>query len=250
MAYNIAIIHPGDEQTKKNREQKQEQDIYSYLQDLGYNTTIVSNEAVNEFGNAYNFDLLIVDFRFANSFQEFAAGVKDFPLTGSLPSILLTASAEENHIKLLLSLNPHLILHAPINKTELTVNIDILINNNQEKKREPKFEFKHNDAVYIPKDLTHHKILKGSIMYIEADGSYCSINTTEGASYRMSLNLKQFMKQLNDPYFIRISRKHVINAHHVSMIRGDQLYVKSKALKLAKSRKKQVMSHFKFLRSG
>jgi len=242
MAQNIAFILPtGD---------RKEQELPFYLHSLGYNTNTMAIDAIhkNTFANQPKTDLLLGDFRIANNIQQYVASIKNFPQFSRIPTILLTSSSENQHLKFLLSLKPDLILYAPVNKTELTVNIDILINNDQQETIPP--SSKATDAVYIQKDLTHHKILKGSITYVEAEGSYCSINTVEGACYRMSLNLKQFINQLDDPYFIRISRKHVINARHVTKIQGDQIFIKNNALKMTKSRKKQVMSNFKVLRSG
>jgi len=43
----------------------------------------------------------------------------------------------------------------------------------------------------------------------------------------LSANLKTFDNQLNDPDFIRISRKYVINLHHIMKVETNSIYIDS-----------------------
>ena len=107
------------------------------------------------------------------------------------------------------------------------------------------------NSIFIPQDAMHHRVVKEDILYAEADGSYTQI-VTDQKQYQISLNLKNFIEQLHDPHFLRVSRKHLINANRVSRIEGNTIILDeedSVKIPLSQSKKKEILSRFKIFKT-
>lgn len=103
-------------------------------------------------------------------------------------------------------------------------------------------------AIFIPDKQTHVRINKDEIYYVEADGSYIKVFTKK-RSFHVSSNLKTFTFQLKDRNFIRVSRKHLINAAHLHKIDGNLLFVGPYEIQLSKSQRKSILDQFPIMQT-
>ena len=101
-------------------------------------------------------------------------------------------------------------------------------------------------AIFIPDKHTHIRIDKHEIYHVEADGSYIKV-FTKNRNFHVSSNLKVFSLQLNDSNFIRVSRKHLINAIHLHKIDGNVLFVGPYEIQLSKLQRRNILDRFPIL---
>lgn len=105
----------------------------------------------------------------------------------------------------------------PINRVEFIESVKVVVSrieklntsfgNQQENEyKTQKFGIKNgSDTEFVDMD---------SLIYLKADGSYTSIQTTKGV-HLISKNLKQTMLELNSELFIRINRSFAVNINHI-----------------------------------
>lgn len=79
-----------------------------------------------------------------------------------------------------------------------------------------------SEFIFIPDNYEYRKIKFADIVYLEADGSYVTIKTTNN-KYQLSINLKNLVEQMPANDFIRISRKHIVNRAYIERINGSSL---------------------------
>jgi|SRR6056297_87305 len=148
------------------------------------------------------------------------------------------------------------VLLKPLRIPELSINLEMAMQDKLSCSpfRPPLKAFKpgvmHN-SIFIPQDAMHHRLAKSDIIYAEADGSYTRVVTDE-RQFQLSLNLKHFVGQLQDQQFIRVSRKHLINANRITRIEGNTIILGAKQLieiQMSQSKKSEIMSRFKIFKT-
>jgi len=87
-------------------------------------------------------------------------------------------------------------------------------------------------------DIAPHRIL-----YVESLENYVRIVTRQ-SSLVSRLTMKQAGEQLPN-YFLRISRSHLINVHHVLSQQGDELIVDTYRLRIGRTYKQHVADRLK-----
>lgn len=141
------------------------------------------------------------------------------------PIVFITAHTEKETIENAKSVNPNAYLIKPFRLKDVLANIDMAIHNfyynNEAHKIRPLTDF-----IFLPVSGHYEKVNKKDILLIEASGSYIKIKTTD-KNYMLSANLKTFEKQLDDPFFIRVSRKYTVNLEHINKLETTAVYLKA-----------------------
>lgn len=70
----------------------------------------------------------------------------------------------------------------------------------------------------------HHYVAIDEVLYLEADSNYTYLALTDGRKLLSSVNLGKIHAQFPKAYFVRISRKHVINKHYLSFMNFCKKY--------------------------
>ncbi|MFW5760396.1 MAG: LytR/AlgR family response regulator transcription factor [Cyclobacteriaceae bacterium] len=166
------------------------------------------------------------------------------------PIIFLSANSDKQLLKKAIKTNPAAYLLKPFNLNEFAMNIEIAINNfMMQQAHLPNYALGFNpDFLFVPVDYTHQKIKKSSILYLEASGSYVKIKTFQ-EQIIISTNLGNFEKQLKDPCFFRISRRHLVNMNHIDKIEGNQLIINGQKLLIGESFKAKLFGNFQFIKT-
>ena len=102
--------------------------------------------------------------------------------------------------------------------------------------------------VFISHNNVLFKVDLDSIIYLEADGSYCSLITTT-KTYQVSANIKKLLSNLNSPLFFRISRQHVVNLYHIVSINGSTLKIIGKDLHISRNQKQDLLKKYYIMNS-
>lgn len=105
------------------------------------------------------------------------------------------------------------------------------------------------DCVFVvTTSQRYQKIATADILYVQAEGSWVDI-VTVSKTYRLSTNLGQIEPQLDALVFSRVSRKHIVNLHHITAIQGGQLFVQDVQILIGKQYREALLSRLPILRT-
>lgn len=200
------------------------------LADYGFNVVGMAKsfaEAVGLF-HLQSFDIAILDIFLAGQ----PAGIKFAEYLydqakGKIPFVFLTGSNEMGIFKAAKLTNPHSFLLKPYNKIELFYAIELAIeaSNKQIPKADSKNDGAAKDFVFVKKNQIYHKVFFNNIHYIEVEGRYSKIATSEKA-YHIQLALKEVEKILPTSDFIRTHRNYIVQKSKIKEIHNqDNLIV-------------------------
>lgn len=74
-----------------------------------------------------------------------------------------------------------------------------------------------NQAVFVKIGRVFEKVLYSEILYIQASGSYSTLQTERG-EFTIARNLHTVFEQLNRPEFLRVHRTYVVNLYNIDRI--------------------------------
>jgi DNA-binding LytR/AlgR family response regulator len=105
------------------------------------------------------------------------------------------------------------------------------------------------DSVFVvTTSQRYEKIAKNDILYVQAEGSWVDIVTAD-KTYRLSTNLGQIEPQLDTKYFERVSRKYIVNLHHIEAVHGSQLFIRDMNILIGKQYRDGLLSRLPILRT-
>ena len=227
-------------------------DIQEKLESYGYKITGIAQTAGEALILAKNTkpDLILMDILLAGAKDgiEAAEMIRD---VWNGPIIFLTGNSEGHMIERAKKVLPAAYILKPLNVNEFTINIDIAITNYFSKPA-PRSQLNGSrplyDAIFIPVDYCHQKILKKDLLFIEASGSYIHLYTTS-SMFTISTNIGNIEKQIEDDLFLRISRKHIINLDHIDRIEHNVVVIDQHKLNIGESFKAKLMQQCQFIRT-
>lgn len=94
----------------------------------------------------------------------------------------------------------------------------------------------------------YEKIARQNILYIQAEGAWVDI-VTSAKTYRLSTNLGTIEQQLNDDTFCRVSRKHIVNLHHIESLRGNELQIQDRPVLIGRHYRDHLLSRLPILQT-
>jgi len=229
------------------------EDLKFKLTGLGYQ--VLGN--ATDYGEAMQFislqtpDLIIADIMIAGS-KDGIDTVSEIYKRLLCPVIYLTANSESATVKRALATHPAAFLIKPFKLSEFAINIDLAIRNFRERFPVAPHNAAVSDSIFVPDRFLYHRIYKADILYVEADGSYVRIITSE-KKYQLTTNLKGFEGQFTHPDFYRVSRKHLVNLSKVTRINGNMLYINDQnhehAIAISKFERAEILSRFEIIKT-
>jgi DNA-binding LytR/AlgR family response regulator len=230
------------------------EDISMQLDDLGYEIIGVATnrkETFEQLSKGWP-DLIIADVMLdgENGIDIVEEVLKHQPL----PVIYLTGNSESATVKKAMKTHPAAYMVKPFKRSEFSINIDLAIHNFQKQQSagqdidQDASSKLVTDAIFIPDQHNFIRIKKEEIYMVEADGSYIKIFTKD-KMHQLSSNLKNFEFQLNDPSFLRISRKYLINTAHAEKINGNTIYLGPYEAVITKVIRQEMLQKFPILRT-
>lgn len=142
------------------------------------------------------------------------------------PIIFLTAYSDKDYVTRAKALLPAAYLLKPFNISQFAIYLEMAIHSffNQEPKSFRTQKMNLSNSIFILVDQVYQKVKKEEILFIEASGSYAHIITLQ-KKHLLSTNLKNIEKQMEDPCFLRVHRKYVINITHIDRIESSCIYL-------------------------
>jgi DNA-binding LytR/AlgR family response regulator len=225
------------------------EDLRLCLEDFGYITLGVCTNGFDaiEKTEALSPDILLMDINI-NGPIDGVETVKQITATYSLPIIYLTAYSDSTTVDRAKATHPAAYLVKPFDPIDLKIAIDIAIENFQ-KDRNDKIlsNGEHplpvlNDSFFIKQGESYHKVPFSTILYIEADGSYTKIHTTQG-TMTLSMNMKGVLSNLPS-IFLKVHRSFIVNLHMIDKFDRNNLYVGEVAIPVSNSNKEILTEKF------
>lgn len=107
------------------------------------------------------------------------------------------------------------------------------------------FAFRDRVLVKTQKGLV--RVDTKDILWVQAEGSYCTIITTS-KPITLSYALKSFHEKLLDnPMLMRVHRSYVVNMDKVSGMKGNQLIIGDAAIPVSEEHKDEVQKRFSII---
>jgi DNA-binding LytR/AlgR family response regulator len=97
-------------------------------------------------------------------------------------------------------------------------------------------EYTLDDYIYLKSDRKLVKVRLGDILYIEGMKDYVTVKTKD-ASILTAMNMKTINQQLDETFFVRVSKSYIINATCIDEVNQNIVVVGGKEIPLGKTYK-------------
>ena len=101
---------------------------------------------------------------------------------------------------------------------------------------------KNKDYIFVHSNSEFIKIQLSDIIYIQAEGDYVDIYTTEkDKGYTVHCTLKNMEEKLPESRFYRLSRSCLVALDHIDKIKDNKAYIKKIYLLIGEQYKKELL---------
>ncbi|MBL0355848.1 MAG: LytTR family transcriptional regulator [Chitinophagaceae bacterium] len=100
------------------------------------------------------------------------------------------------------------------------------------------------EQLFIPTDRGIRTVLPGNIVRIEASSNYSKVYFNNGCPLTIAKVLHWFEDKLEEQFFYRIHKTHIVNSQFICAISSDNnilTLVNGEQLKISRRRKKRVL---------
>lgn len=226
-------------------------DLKRQLEKMGYAVleTLESGEEAIEFTRAIKPDLLIMDIQLSGNLDGIDT-VNKIGKTHNIPVIFLTSNTDERTFSRARFSQPIAFLSKPFRATDLRHSIELAFfeepkNTVQESSEEDETPaVRMDDRVFIKSKDYLIKIQFDDLLWIEADGCYCTLKTTE-KKHTIVSTLKKFSEKIQHKSFVRVHRSHLINITKVDRMSDSYVYIGEKKIPIGRSYKSVLQQSFR-----
>lgn len=163
-----------------------------------------------------------------------------------IPIIYLTDLKSLEVFDLAKITRPHAFLNKPVSLLDLKRTIELAAQNQSREDEEFSFQV-IEDGFFVKENHKREKVLFEDVLYLNADGSYCSL-VTRSKTFVLSIPMKTVFERIQrlkgSKAFLRISRSYVVNSQHVTSMEGNQLWVGETALDIGKTYREDIQQRF------
>lgn len=222
-------------------------DIAGDLQKFGFEvvgTAISASEAL-EIVEQTEPNLILMDIQIKGDLDgiDLAAKIHE---KRNIPVIFLTSNTGKQFVNRALETNPYAFITKPYTPADLVIAIELAVKRHNEHALQGAGEFDVTDSIFVKKGEFYRKILMNEVLYIEANGSYCSVYALSGI-YTLSFNLNHFQNEIRHPSFKRIHRSYVVNLSRVDGFDKSTVVIGDKLIPVSNTHKEDLFRFFKKL---
>ncbi len=186
-----------------------------------------------------NPDFMIVDLFLADNQSGF--GFAEAVTGTNIPFLICTGYPKEPYLERAEDLGASGFFSKPLDKPALTFKIKSLI-------KELSVEAEQGVNLVIRSGRVLHKIPQVNILWIEVDGNYSTIFTTDGRKMVMKESLKRLTPQLDARLFTRCQRSTIVNVQAIESIdmkNAEVVMPNGTTLKIGNAYKKELLEFYK-----
>ncbi len=166
------------------------------------------------------------------------------------PFVFLTANGDSQTIEKAKLCKPDGFLTKPFKNEDVQAAIEIAMDKHFDSK--PVSEGQNvnylADSLFVREKNLYVKIRFKDISWLEADGNYTIIHTTQ-KRYTVRNGLKQVEKNLPEDEFIRVHRSHVVRMDAISAINAVELHVGDFQVPISRNVQSMLLSKLNLLKS-
>lgn len=204
-------------------------------------------------------DLLLLDINLKGSIDGIETATQLQAANIDIPIIYLTANADETTFDRAKHTRPHAFISKPYKKLDLQRAIELAIgrmaNSTEspppivEKTTTPPTEDAHyilSDRIFVRHKNRMVKLFLDDILYIEAERSYCRIQTKD-TEYLLSMPLRVFAEKLDGGQFFRIHRSYIVSLPQIDEVGETHIIVSKKLIPIGKSYKEAFSQRIRMI---
>jgi DNA-binding LytR/AlgR family response regulator len=189
-------------------------------------------------------DIVIMDIKLAGKMDgiQAAAALQDIE---TIPVIYLSDYTTRAIVRKAKETRPANYLSKPFTESDLMRAVEIAIYNANEQRA----RIDSDEEFVFVKDReqkTYSKLQYNNIIYVEADRSYCKIQTTDQL-YTPAITMASVASQLSNERFVKIHRSYIVNFRQVSEFMGDAVIVSGYRLPVSDQHRTELMMRLKIL---
>lgn len=188
-------------------------------------------------------DLILMDIQL-DGILDGIATAKSIHDEYNIPVIYLSDFTDDHTVKRATKTFPVNYLTKPFNEIELIRAINIAFTNAQNTSSNKTSFLK--DHIFIKEDNAWFKVAYDDIIYLEANGAYCEVITTEKKIIQ-SISMNHVFDQFNRSNFIRIHRSYVINTDKITKIEGNTIHLGKYEVVMSKTHRDDLVGKLKYL---
>lgn len=204
-------------------------------------------------------DLLLLDIHLKGSIDGIETATQLQANNIDIPIIYLTANADETTFDRAKHTRPHAFISKPYKKLDLQRAIELAIGRMVDAKKSttkivektsPKPDkntpYILSDRIFVRHKNRMVKLFLEDILYIEAERSYCRIQTKE-TEYLLSMPLRVFAEKLDGGQFFRIHRSYIVNLPQIDEVGETHIMVSKKLIPIGKSYKEAFSQRIRMI---
>lgn len=191
-------------------------------------------------------DVILMDIHLAGEMDGIQAAER-INADYAVPIIYLTDLHDERTIERAKHTQPAAFLLKPFKAQDLLIAIEIAfyIASNDKKAMPVRGEksdetfFPLIDRVFVKDKDRLFRIDLDKILWIEADGAYCKVKTTD-RTYTLAKSMKAFSEKFSHPMLVKVHRGFIVNIDKVTAIKGTILMIGSQEIPTSESYREEI----------
>ncbi len=188
-----------------------------------------------------NPDVFLVDIKLKGQLTgiDFAEKIKS---TRRTPLIFITANSDSETVKKAITTQPSSFLTKPFDDQDVVIAVELAFSKHNEIQDSTIGSHKVPNHLFLKDGSQFEKVELNDIRYLEAEGSYCKVFTSE-KQFLLTSNLNAFLQNLNGS-FVRIHRSFAVNPNKITKLDADHVFLEGKMLPIGRSHKADLKDIF------
>lgn len=231
-------------------------DIEMHLKKSGYEICGIfkSGDQAIDFFTKNSADILLIDIKIQGALDGIQTA-EIITATADIPFIYITASSDAETFNKAIKTKPSSYIIKPFNFSNLNSSIELALYNFSNNKTamitgNSQASLPEQNGYAVPKNIfvkkgnKFERLSSANILFVVADGSYCSIETKQ-RKYKIAQNLQHFIDRIDDDNFVRIHRSYVVNIEHIDTIKENIVLVNNNKLLISRHYRPLLMARIK-----
>ncbi|MBX2815189.1 MAG: response regulator [Saprospiraceae bacterium] len=203
---------------------------------------VESGEEALDFLSDHEVDLVLMDIQLAGDLDGIDTA-QQVRIRYDYPVIFLTSNTDESSFKRAKLAEPEAFLSKPFRGRDLEFAISLALDGGHVDGPDEDMVW-YNDRIFVKSKDWLIKVKIEDLLWIEAEGCYCTIHTVEKAHTIVS-TLKKFQESVTHKDLMRVHRSYVVNLDQVDQINESYLGIGDKAIPIGRSYKASVQKVFR-----
>ena len=214
-------------------------DIAYYLEELGCNIAgiLMTGEEVLSFLKEETVDIILMDIMLRGKLDGVQV-VHFLRKQYDIPVIFLTANTDDHSFEMAKATKPFAFVEKPFKPKRLIRTVELLIEQiaerTEDKNEQEAQNFILSDRIFVREKGKMIKIFLADILYIEADGAYSKIVSTD-KTFLLAINLRNLEGKISSDILMRVHRSYMINLQKIDSIEDNYVDINQQAIPISRT---------------